>query len=216
MFNSLLQQWERLLEPGPGGPARLGLSLGQADLQQAADIAEETPLDTEGESWRQSLRPHLTGSPGVSIDTWGRNQDAEPGEKIQTFLDEHVFCPEAAPGEGSSQAEHPQTSGESGSEASVSDESGRGGAWAGQAAQAGTSLSAVVTCDQTVELNITSSLLVTLKGLLGGEAFQPAAARLANRLAVGGSLLLTEIQVGRLRKEVQSPQASAGTDDVNP
>ena len=53
MYNSTLNQWERLLEPGETGkPVQISLRLGTVDMTQVLDNMEETPLVTEGEEGR--------------------------------------------------------------------------------------------------------------------------------------------------------------------
>ena len=49
MYNSLVQQWERLLEPGTDGqPALVRISLGMVNVTQVLENMEETPLIIEG------------------------------------------------------------------------------------------------------------------------------------------------------------------------
>ena len=49
MYNSCVQQWERLLEPGKDGqPALVRISLGMVNVTQVLENMEETPLITEG------------------------------------------------------------------------------------------------------------------------------------------------------------------------
>ena len=50
MYNSSVNQFERLLELGEGGkPAQAKFSVGKVDMTQVLDNMEEVPLVTEGE-----------------------------------------------------------------------------------------------------------------------------------------------------------------------
>lgn len=50
MYNSSVNQFERLLELGEGGrPAQVKFSVGKVDMTQVIDNMEEVPLVTEGE-----------------------------------------------------------------------------------------------------------------------------------------------------------------------
>ena len=50
MYNSSVNQFERLLELGEGGrPAQVKFSVGMVDMTQVIDNMEEVPLVTEGE-----------------------------------------------------------------------------------------------------------------------------------------------------------------------
>ena len=50
IYNSSVNQFERLLELGEGGrPAQVNFSVGKVDMTQVIDNMEEVPLVTEGE-----------------------------------------------------------------------------------------------------------------------------------------------------------------------
>ena len=50
MYNSSVNQFERLFELGEGGrPAQVKFSVGKVDMTQVIDNMEEVPLVTEGE-----------------------------------------------------------------------------------------------------------------------------------------------------------------------
>ena len=70
--------------------------------------------------------------------------------------------------------------------------------WAGHAVQANRSLTAVVTVEQPLVVNVTDSLLKTLHGLVEAkEAPAAAGSELINNLGGVGSIVYTEIKVAR-------------------
>ena len=90
MYNSSVNQFERLLELGEGGrPAQVNFSVGKVDMTQVIDNMEEVPLVTEGEE--SSLHRDVHCLSDVSIDTWGQNLDADPKDKIREFFDRNIF-----------------------------------------------------------------------------------------------------------------------------
>ena len=90
MYNPMVNQFERLIELGEGGkPTPMKFSISKVDMTQVIDNMEEVPLITEGE--RNSLPPFDALSSDVSINTWSRNQDADPKEKIREFFDRNIF-----------------------------------------------------------------------------------------------------------------------------
>ena len=51
MYNSRANQWERLLEPGPGGqPAKMNISIESVNMTQVHDNMEEIPIVTDGKA----------------------------------------------------------------------------------------------------------------------------------------------------------------------
>ena len=90
MYNSSVNQFERLLELGEGGrPAQVNFSVGKVDMTQVIDNMEEVPLVTEGEESTLHRDVHCLSD--VSIDTWGQNLDADPKDKIREFFDRNIF-----------------------------------------------------------------------------------------------------------------------------
>ena len=90
MYNSSVNQFERLLELGEGGrPAQVNFSVGKVDMTQVIDNMEEVPLVTEGEEI--TLHCDRYSLSDVSIDTWGQNLDADPKDKIREFFDRNIF-----------------------------------------------------------------------------------------------------------------------------
>ena len=90
MYNSSVNQFERLLELGEGGrPALVNFSVGKVDMTQVIDNMEEVPLVTEGEE--STLHRDLHCLSDVSIDTWGQNLDADPKDKIREYFDRNIF-----------------------------------------------------------------------------------------------------------------------------
>ena len=59
-------------------------------MTQVIDNMEEVPLITEGNTGN-TLTPIDCPWSDVSINTWGRNQDADPKEKIREFFDRNIF-----------------------------------------------------------------------------------------------------------------------------
>ena len=57
------------------------------------------------------------------------------------------------------------------------------------------SLSAVVTCEHPILLNISDSLLSGLQSLSSEETFQPIGSLLTNNLGLDGTMVYTEIKV---------------------
>ena len=91
MYNPTVNQFERLVELGEGGkPTQMKFSVSKVDMTQVIDNMEEVPLITEG-NMRNSLSPIDYPWSDVSINTWGRNQDADPKEKIREFFDRNIF-----------------------------------------------------------------------------------------------------------------------------
>ena len=90
MYNPMVNQFERLIELGEDGkPTQMKFSISKVDMTQVIDNMEEVPLITEGK--RNSLSPFDAPCSDVSISTWGRNQDADPKEKIREFFDRNIF-----------------------------------------------------------------------------------------------------------------------------
>ena len=90
MYNSSVNQFERLLELGEGGrPVQVNFSVGKVDMTQVIDNMEEVPLVTEGEESTLHRDVHCLSD--VSIDTWGQNLDADPKDKIREFFDRNIF-----------------------------------------------------------------------------------------------------------------------------
>ena len=90
MYNSSVNQFERLVELGEGGrPALVKFSVGKVDMTQVIDNMEEVPLVTEGEESTLHRDVHCLSD--VSIDTWGQNLDADPKDKIREFFDRNIF-----------------------------------------------------------------------------------------------------------------------------
>ena len=90
MYNSSVNQFERLLELGEGGrPAQVNFSVGKVDMTQVIDNMEEVPLVTEGEESTLHRDVHCLSD--VSINTWGQNLDADPKDKIREFFDRNIF-----------------------------------------------------------------------------------------------------------------------------
>ena len=90
MYNSSVNQFERLLELGEGGrPALVNFSVGKVDMTQVIDNMEEVPLVTEGEESTLHRDVHCLSD--VSIDTWGQNLDADPKDKIREYFDRNIF-----------------------------------------------------------------------------------------------------------------------------
>ena len=69
--------------------------------------------------------------------------------------------------------------------------------WAGHAVQANRSLTAVVTVEQPLVVNVTAGLLKTLHGLVEGKETSAARSELINNLGGEGSIVYTEIKVAR-------------------
>ena len=69
--------------------------------------------------------------------------------------------------------------------------------WAGHAVQANRSLTAVVTVEQPLVVNVTDGLLKTLHGLVEGKETSATGSELINNLGGEGSILYTEINVAR-------------------
>ena len=90
MYNSSVNQFERLVELGEGGrPAQVKFSVGKVDMTQVIDNMEEVPLVTEGEESTLHRDVHCLSD--VSIDTWGQNLDADPKDKIREYFDRNIF-----------------------------------------------------------------------------------------------------------------------------
>ena len=158
----------------------------------------------------------------MSINTWSRNQDADPKEKIREFFDRNIFwcdiffparlqtysfnsSPEATSNdqslvECSTVLETSDTDSET--EPSLSQEVSshqKGLAaeslWAGHAVQANRSLAVVLTIEQPMVVNVTDGLLSTLQDLVDGEELSAAESELINILGGEGSIVYTEIKV---------------------
>ena len=67
--------------------------------------------------------------------------------------------------------------------------------WAGHAVQANRSLTAVLTVEQPLVVNVTDGLLSSLQALVEGEELATAEAELINNLGGEGSIVYTEIKV---------------------
>ena len=221
MYNPMVNQFERLIELGEDGkPTQMKFSISKVDMTQVIDNMEEVPLITEGE--RNSLPPFDALSSDVSINTWSRNQDADPKEKIREFFDRNIFwcdiffparlqtysfnsSPEATSNDQSLEEcntvlETSDTDSET--EPSLSQEVSshqKGLAaeslWAGHAVQANRSLAAVLTVEQPIVVNVTDGLLSTLQDLVDGEELSAAGSELINNLGGEGSIVYTEIKV---------------------
>ena len=90
MYNSSVNQFERLVELGEGGrPAQVNFSVGKVDMTQVIDNMEEVPLVTVGEESTLHRDVHCLSD--VSINTWGQNLDADPKDKIREFFDRNIF-----------------------------------------------------------------------------------------------------------------------------
>ena len=69
--------------------------------------------------------------------------------------------------------------------------------WTGHAVQANRSLTAVVTVEQPLVVNVTDGLLKTLHGLFKAKEASAAGSMLINNLGGEGSIVYTEIKVAQ-------------------
>ena len=63
-------------------------------------------------------------------------------------------------------------------------------------------------CSEPVAVNVTSSLLASVRGLLEGDSLRPAEERMVNDLGLEGQIVYTEIKVAHWQHLNSSPYIS--------
>ena len=114
----------------------------------------------------------------------------------------NICSPEVASSDQSPRGTEPEENSatDSESEASLSQELSTqrdraASLWAGHLAKTSRSLSAVLSVEEPLILNITDTLLSSLHGLVTEDSFKPSEASLVNSLGVEGEIVYTEIKV---------------------